>query len=689
MANSAPKMDFLGIKDSGARAVDAQPEVRPSHYPLIFGYAKTGPEGPQPVAGGARNVLYSADSFDEEGKYVTTQAILGNRIQRAGNAHFLWRIIPKDAGPKATVRLSVDLLATMVPDFERNPDNTWKLNADGLRIPTGSTIPGYIPKWVAEQVDADSYGIATQSQGTQQDSAGNDSLRYPIGDFEVPHFGEDGNNSGLRMWTKTANSSDPLDSRLLHQGKFYPFNVACVRRADANSTGRPVMNFSGATSVQMSFKPGAKDRNTRVNMDMSEDFLGNYRNVDAEIPEYGTFGRVHIYQQYVDALLAAVYAAEKPYLDSTSDFTGTNVDEEKYLVNLLGGHHSNGVPYHSYLLNYTGQDVVRMSENATFWARGGSDGTMSEQLFGEGIKEAMGEFLDPNSPLQDMGKYPISTVYDAGHALDVKYALMNVLALRKDIWVTLSTYDVLGTKLTVAEESSIAVALRTRANLYPESTFYGTSVARALIVGRNGRMLGTNYKGRLPLVVEIAEKSAKYMGSGDGVWKSAFSFDHGDLARVKNFTDLNITWTPETVRNRDWDNGLIMVQHSTQKELFFPALRTVYAEDTSPLNSYFNMAGTVEMIKVGFEAWTMFVGSDKLTNAEFKRDMENYISQDVKGRFDNRFIIIPTVFFTKLDNQRGYSWSYNIKILANTMKLLGSLTVELGRRDDPEETAAA
>ncbi len=684
MANTAPKMEFLGIKDIGARAVDTPPEARPTHYPIVFGYAKTGPAGIKSVSGGARNVLYSADSFDEEGKYVTSQCILGNRIQTAGNAHFFWRIIPKDAGPKSTIRLSLDLLPTMVPEFERMPDGAWKLDDDGLRIPTGEVISGFMGKWISEQVPDEDFGTGAQSQGTQQDTSGNDSIRYPIMDLEVPHYGEDGNNAGLRMWTKTSNSADPLDIRLMENGNFYPFNIACLKRIDGNTTGQLVTNLSGGTSVQMSFKPGAKDKNTRTNMYVGEDFIGNYRNLDSTIPDYGTFGQLHMYQQYADAVLKSIYGTETPYVDSNSDITGTDVDTEMYRINLLGAQNSNGTPYHSFILNYTGQDVVRMSQNSTFWAKGGSDGTMTETLFGEGIKECMAEFLDQNSPLMDMGKFPISTVYDAGHALDVKYALMNVLALRKDIWVALTTYDIQGTKLTAAEESSIAVALRTRANLYPESTFYGTSVARAIIVGRNGRMLGTPYKGRLPLILEIAEKSANYMGSSDGIWKSQYSFDHGDLARVRNFTDVNITWTPETVRNRDWDNGLIWVQHSTERELFFPALRTVYADDTSPLNSYFNMCGAVEMIKVGFRAWTQFVGSDKLTNSEFKREMENYISQDVKGRFDNRFIIIPTVFFTKLDQQRGSSWSYNIRILGANMKVLGSLTVELGRREDAE-----
>lgn len=687
MAKSAPKMDFLGIKDIGARAVDVTPLPRPTHYPIIFGYAKTGPAGIRSIGGGARNVVYDAESFDEEGKYVTSQCILGNRVHGAGNQHFFWRIVPEDAGPKSTVRLSLDLLPTMIPEYERMPDGNWKLDNDGLRIPTGEVISGFLGKWIAEQVPDEGFGTGVQSQGTQEDASGNDSIRYPIADFEVPHYGADGNNAGLRLWTKTTADIDALDIRLMENGNFFPFNVAFLKRADENSTGALVTNLSGGTSVQMSFKPGAKDKNTRVNMYLGTDLIPNYRDLDADIPQYGTFGQIHVYQQYVDAVLKSIYATETPFVDSNADITGTDVNKEMYRINLLGAHNANGTPYHSFVLNYSGANVVRMSQNSTFWARGGSDGTMNETLFGEGIKKAMGEFLDPNSPLQDMGKFPISTVYDAGHALDVKYALMNVLALRKDIWVALTTYDIQGSKLTAAEESSIAVALRTRANLYPESTFYGTSVARAIIVGRNGRMLGTPYTGRLPLVVEIAEKSARYMGAADGSWKSQYSFDHGDLARVKNFTDVNITWTPESVRNRDWDNGLIWVQHSTEKELFFPALRTVYVDDTSPLNSYFNMCGTVEMIKVGFRAWTMYSGADKLTNAEFKREMENFIAQDVKGRFDNRFIIVATVFYTKLDQQRGYSWSYSIRILGPNMKVLGALTVELGRREDAEVSA--
>lgn len=685
----APKMDFLGIRDIGARAVSVEPEPRPTHYPLLFGFAKTGPQGPQPIAAGELAFQYHADSFVEDGEYVHCAIVGNNAINKAGNAHFFWRILPRDIGPKSSLRYSIDLLPTMLVEYQRNPDNSLVLDDDGLPIPTGNTISGFKAKHVVKMVTPDTFGLATQSTGSQQDGNGGTSLSFPIFDQEVSHFGKSGDNIGLRMWTRTTRGVDTLDSRLLTEGKFYPFNVALVTRENENSTGRMATTLTGASYVEMSFKPGAKDVNTRTKKYLGKDFLGHYRDLSAVPAQYGPVGRIHVYQENIDAILASVYASEAPYVGSYSDITGTDVGAEKYLINLLTAANSDGTPYYSLQLDYSGDDVVRMSENSTFWARGGSDGTMNEETFNEGIREAMAEFADLNSPLQDMGKYPISCVHDFGLELATKYALMNVLMHRKDIWVSLSTYDVSGTPMTAAEESSMAIALRTRANLFPESMLYGTSVARALIVGRNGVRLNTAYEGRLPLTVEIAEKSAMYMGASDGVWRSQYSFDSGALASVNSFRDINVTWTPETARNRDWANGLIWVQHRSPRELFFPALRTVYADDTSPLNSLFNMAGTVEMIKLGFEAWTFFTGSDKLSNSEFKRDMERWITARAKpSRFDNRFTIIPTVWFTKRNEDEGFSWSYVIRILGANMKVLGQLTVELGRRDDPTATQA-
>ncbi len=130
-----------------------------------------------------------------------------------------------------------------------------------------------------------------------------------------------------------------------------------------------------------------------------------------------------------------------------------------------------------------------------------------------------------------------------------------MISIRKDTAVVLSTFDAGGPTLTASEDSSLAVALRTRAQMYPESDYFGTPVMRAMIVGRDGKLMNSQYTGRLPVSLELASKSARYMGAGNGKWKSGFNFDHAPMSEVEMFRDISATFTPASVRNKDWDAG--------------------------------------------------------------------------------------------------------------------------------------
>ena len=348
---------------------------------------------------------------------------------------------------------------------------------------------------------------------------------------------------------------------------------------------------------------------------------------------------------------------------------------------------SKNVPYHSFLLEATGADAVRLSENSVVYATGGSDGTMNEELFADLVSEEVAEYANPNSQLLNAAVHCESVIIDSGFPLATKYELIKFIAIRKDTAVILATHDVLGEVLTPSEESSIAIALRTRLQLYPESEMHGTHVTRGMVVGHSGEFMDSKYPKRLPLTLELAKKAADYMGAGDGRWKSGLSFDSAPLSEVTSFKNVNATFKPDSVRNVDWKNCLVWVQSFKRRSVFFPALKTVYDDDTSVLNSFFTMMACVELEKVGFRAWQNFTGSDRRTNPVLKKDVEKYINDDIKDRFDGRFVIIPEVYFTLADVQRGYSWSTRIKIYAANMKTVNTFELEAYRRDDLVEAA--
>lgn len=685
ITSGMPKAYLSGINDKSRRTVQNEPEVLPTHLPKVYTFAKTGPLTPELVVGNSRVLMYGEETWDERSKYATHATVLSNRVNSYGNAQMIQRVIPEDAGPKSTIRLSIDLLATQVPVYERMSDGSYALDEDGLKIQTGETIPGFVGMWTATKIPAGQFGLATQKPGAQTDGT-NQSISYPIGDFEVPHFGADGNNTGLRIWSQSIAGLDPLDDRILTNEGVYPFRMTVLRRDDELSTGRIHRNLFNETSVQVCFKPDTVDRNTETLLYAGDVFLQAYQDLDNPVapPQYGPFGAMHLYNASIEEVLAKVYEEEKLYADEFADIFGDDVEAEKFLINIIGGHTSQGTPYHAFQLKTVGADVVRLSENSVFYAEGGSDGTMNEQVFAELVAKELDAYADPNSELMDMTLHPESIIYDSGFPLATKYALCKFISVRKDTMVVLATHDTQGRTLTASQESSLALALRTRLQLYPESEIHGTHVCRGMIVGRSGKMIGTRYQKRLPLTLEIAAKAADYMGASNGRWKAGRSFDSAPLSEVSNFTDINVTFTPDSVRNKDWANCLVWVQAFKRKTVFFPALKTVYNDDTSVLNSFFTVMACVELEKVGFRSWKQFTGSDKRSNAVLKKDVEKWILDDVKDRFDNRFIIIPEVYFTERDIERGYSWSTRIKLGADNMKTVNAFELESYRRADLE-----
>jgi hypothetical protein len=291
-------------------------------------------------------------------------------------------------------------------------------------------------------------------------------------------------------------------------------------------------------------------------------------------------------------------------------------------------------------------------------------------------------YADLNSHLQDMATYPESIFYDTGFPLATKYAACNFIAQRKDLAVILCCHDTSGRVLTAAEESSLAIALRTHLQMFPESDVFGTATMRGMIVGRSGTMLNSQYTKPLPLILEIATKAAKYMGASNGVWKPGFGFDSSPANHVTMFSDVNVSFTPATVRNKDWANGLVWVDAFDRLSLYFPAFKTVYDNDTSVLNSFFTMMACVELEKVGERARREFSGESTMTDAQLLAKVNNFVTQSTMGRFDGRFVIRPNAYLTAADIARGYSWSLAIKIYAPNMRTVQTLSIQSYRIGD-------
>jgi hypothetical protein len=682
--NAAPRAILKGFKDESGRAPVVEPEQLPSHLAHSFIFAERGPLLPQLVVGDSLTTTYGAKSFDYRSKYANHQTVLVNTINGEANSQIVQRLVPADA-KTATLVLWLDVVADEIPQFERNADETFKLSQLGERIAVALGSPvvnGYRVRWAVEALPDDKeLGELDQKVGSLTSiKTGQQSQMYPIHAFTVASPGEYGNLVGIRLSAPTTESSSPVDDTTAEESKAYLYRMSLVERPDAFSTPNVKETIQGEQSVDFAYKEGVINSRTDKLVSVDDILLQSWNApaVNGIPATVGVINAQHVYHENIATLLEMFQAAEALKANLISD-----AEEDMHLFNFVGGTSINNVPYYTYVVEGPASGGVLLTETSSHYAKGGADGTLDFASFDALVANAVSNYGDlPGFDFLDTAVYPQSCIYDTGFTLPTKKKLLTVLGKRKDMYVVLSTQDVSAKQNTPSEESSIAVALRTAARMFPESEIYGTSVCRAIVIGHSGYLINSQWTKLTPLTIEFAAKSARYMGAGNGVWKSAQSFSISPANQVTMFRDVNASFKKVDVRSQDWENGLVWVQNYDRRSLFFPAFQTVYDDDSSILNSFFNMAVGVELEKIADRAWRDLVGIDSLTPDQFIARSNRLISQAAAGRFDGRVVIEVETVLTAADTQRGYSWSCNIIMYGNNMMTVGAFTIVARRRED-------
>lgn len=688
IVNAAPGVVDLGLKDESTRPYGGAPEEIPQHLPKYFIYAQKGPLDEQLTAGGARLNLYGDDTFTELSEYFNHQTFHSNLVNAEGNSAMYVRVLPTDAGPKPTARISLDVLPTTVDLYERSADGSIKKDVAGDPIVIGTTN-GYRVKFVVDHyatvTEAQDFGTIDISPGSQTDPVTNvQSEKVPLFEIEHNFFGKDGNLAGFRLWPTNTENSVVLPTKMIAKERAYPYNFAVVRKSKRTNSAGVVETIFGEQSIPVSFKPGVIDPLTMVRLYFGERVVEPYQNVTDTRYEikYGEFGRVKIYQENIDRLLKMFHAAEVPFLTAESDFTA---DASEYtMFNFVTGTDTRNIPYHSYVFSDT-SGAVDFGQFSNIYLAGGSDGTMSHQGHADLVSDYMLRYRDPNDELMEVAYHVESHFYDTGFPLDNKRDLINFISERKDTFIHLTPYDAGDRVLTASEEYSIATSILTWLNLHPESTYFGTSVYRAMIMGGVARVRASQVVQPMPLNFEVGIKSARYMGAGNGKWKNGFNFDGYPGHIIERQFDPSIKWTPDSVRNRNWDVGLNWVQRYDRRRFMFPAMKTVYSNDTSVMTSYLTACACIQLNKIAHKAHRTFTGTSGLTPAQFTERVNNFVKEEVKDLFDGRYIIVPKAHFTTLDEVRNYSWTLPIEIYAPGMYTVMTAYVVARRIQDYQD----
>jgi hypothetical protein len=689
--NATPMSYNTGMHDVSGRKLRPQPLDQPSHLPKVFGFFQKGKVGKSHlVVGDSRAMIYGLSSFDPLKQYFNHATAFANIFNAAGNAVMMERVLPEDAKPPAAVRLSLDLLPTLVQDYERNIDGSYRVDNAGVKVPTATKIPGYLGKWVAEPIEIDE-GVRAFGQGSIMDGDQLDgvtttqSTRYPIMDLMVSSEGSWGNDFGVSIWALTSMSDTAVDERLITDQKVYPFQIAVKARQDGLTTPSIVTTLGGGQSIPFVLKPKTIDRNTEAQMYLGDVFVDAYQDIKSKgiSPTYGAFDRLKIYDSNVKTALDLLYAAEFPHADNFSDFDGS--DDESYRFNPFSAVSSNNVPYHSFQLVTGSPNSLRMVATSTVFARDGFDGTMNDEVFDLLVRAKLQEYGDKNSYRQDSVNHPENIIWDSGHSLATKKAMANFIAVRKGTYVQASTHVVGGPPLSDDQERSVAISLMTAFQNFPESETYATPTVRASIIAGSGHLLASKYTEEVPASIDRAAKWSAYMGATNGKWISRLKPDVSPNNQVSLLSDLNVVFRPATARYKDWDAGMVWPEPYTMDTQYFPQHQTVYPDDTSVLNSAITAFGCTTLIAVGEKAHRDNTGRSDLTKDQMVASINSNILEQVDGKYDDRFIIIPETTYTADDDLRGYSWTTVIKVGAPMMQTVQTLTIETYRKEDLQQ----
>lgn len=689
LPNAAPQHIALGVNDGSGRVVTIAPEAIPTHLPKIWLFAAQGTDKEVLVAGNGLTQVFGDATFDPNQPFFNHATEFAMKMTASANMVRVKRVIPDDAGPRATLRLWLDVLVGEVPVYERNSDGSIVLDELGRPKKTGQVISnGHSVAVIAEHIPPGAGGVSMFGKGAvragfQTDTVtGTQSQQYPILDLQARDIGEYAHNHGLRVWAPTTRDIQGVDLGILQNEKVYPYRFQMIKRANEDSVGQVFTTPAGSQYMDLVFKPQAKDRRYgNMKISVADVLTSSWEQVAAPgiVERPGLFGSHYVYADNIDLLVKQFYAAEFPLRDQFSDFTGE--DNEEYRFNFLGGYSSAGVNYHSFVMNNELPEAHHLNENSVAYASGSSNGTMNNTTFAALVSREVSRYADVYDELMEDARHVESIVYDTGFPLQTKYDLLKFIAVRKDTAVILSTYDVDGADLTAEQEASMGLTLRTMALMYPESVQYGTKTCRAAIVMGSGRLAGALDDRRYPITFELGIKMANFMGAANGIWNSQARPDYSPGSIVNEMYDLSTGYMPVPVRYKNWDNGLIWTQAYDTERFHFPQMQTVYPDDTSIVNHVITMMVVVELQKIGARLTRYYQGG-LLNNEELKQKTEDKFGEWTVDKFNDMYRVQAETIITGLDELRGYSWFTNCQLYGPNSKTVGQFAIEALRIDD-------
>jgi hypothetical protein len=537
------------------------------------------------------------------------------------------------------------------------------IDGDGEYIPLMTTDPTPVPvtepglkiRWVVRPLTSEENYMGL-IKTTVVDGAVSKDI-YPIKAFKIRSQGKYGNRQGFKLYStgsEMATVATALNSVVY---RFAPMALP----TSVSTTASAIPDINGQRTSDISFKDTAVYDRTGIDYAARYVLGNNYINaVDGETTlPYD----VYAYGANIGIIgnLVLQYSDELEGIDP-------------YMIDLISGTDLDGAHYAHLEVDDASTTVV--NSDVINYASGGSDGEVSFTK----LQELIVSWLEgtDHGEFGNMFQHGMTHMSDPGFALDTKYALLNLLDIRDNIKLDLCTQDVSMRPNTKAEDLSIGQLLAFRARMHPESTITGVGCMRVSIFAHAGYLVtGTPYTGLVPFSLNRAIQRGNLAG-GTYVRGSAGGRPNSE---VTMFRKANWVADDTSSRSRAWDIGINTVMHANRNVIFYPALRTVYPNDTSLLVEDEFSDIIIYMRKIAREVWTIYAGVTEPSESiwpQIEREIDNRCAFAFAG---SNVRVKATLFQTAADENLGYVTSVNLAISGTPALRQMNFNVIVGRTE--------
>lgn len=687
ITNANPRVVFEGINDQSRGEIPREPESYPQHMPLLRLFTETGPTETTFIGIDSNNFndLYGSETLNRRSKFFNNQSLLAETLLAEGNAFAVKRLKPEDAPNPSRITVAIDIVEDTIPKTTKvlsgfdHPDEVdneeWEDEADG-------TVDGYRARIVLIEDNEDEVGTKQSTDGEFTSEDGDEqSTLYPLFELPASFFGKRGNLLGMRIWATSDRDNTPRDTDVEEEFQTRIYRVQFIRRDGENSSPVVIRTVDGSDYVDVSFTEGAYSETSDLEYYAPDVLIDAYEDDGIEsgsTPIYSPFSEFYLYTENLRTVQEMIFSKEKE-INPTAEEQIAAAGQ----IDVLTGMNREGEGYHSLILEGPMDGGVILGKESNLFATGGDDGTVDMETYEELVGRENRNFGQLDDVYENVPMYPFTCLYDTGLKMEGKYDMMDVLGQRRDLRVIFTTLvESDGRMPTRSEEISRSQSLQTRLQAYPESFLYGTGVCRAEVILQSGRLVGGNYRKAVPMVIDYAQRWAQMAGASNGEMREGADIDDSPNNRVRMLKNLNVAFFNSDAQNEIWESGATYTLSYDRRQQYYPAIRSVYNDDTSVLLSPITVSICCDIMRIIYRVHADLSGNAKLDRDQFTERSDNQILREVDGRYNERVEIVPRTYFTNNDDKRGFSWHCRVAVYANNPRTVMSFDLETYRMED-------